>query len=114
MPRLSARFVLVIFMKNRSNMNITQVRYQMVGYDIQGEQIQMGPQDLMLTGSHDDPPAPGEATKHGQFSFCRPAEYVGLGHPSLAITGWLARAGITTTTATCATAITWWKRSIPG
>jgi hypothetical protein len=82
-----------IVLKNHSNLNITQVRLEMVGYDVQGDPIQMSLYDLMLTGSYDYPLAPGATTKHGQFSFYKPTNYAGLAHLSLTITGWSTDTG---------------------
>jgi len=83
----------LIKLKNQSDMNITQVRYEMVGFDIQGNPIQMSTKDDTLLGGYNHPLAPGEYTKHGQFTFYHAADYVGLSHLYIAITGWTTDTG---------------------
>ncbi len=82
-----------IVLKNQSDMNITQVRYEMTGFDIQGNPIQMSTKDNTLMGGYNHPLAPGEYTKHGQFTFYHAADYTGLAHLSFAITGWMTDTG---------------------
>ena len=82
-----------ITIKNLSNLNITQVRFEMAGYDIQGNPIQLSTHDQILTGSYDYPLAPGASTNHGQFTFNKPTKYTGLAHLTLTITGWSTDTG---------------------
>lgn len=82
-----------IVLKNKSNLNITQVRYEMVGFDIQGRPVQMSTKGDTLMGGYNNPLAPGESTKHGQFNFYHAADYTGIAHLSIAITGWMTDTG---------------------
>lgn len=82
-----------IVLKNKSDMNITQVRYEMVGFDIQGNPIQMSTLGDTLMGGYNHPLAPNEYSKHGQFTFYQAADYTGLSHLSIAITGWMTDTG---------------------
>lgn len=82
-----------IVLKNKSNINMTQVRYEMVGFDIQGRPVQMSTKGDTLMGGYNHPLAPGESTKHGQFNFYHAADYTGIAHLSIAITGWMTDTG---------------------
>ncbi len=82
-----------IVLKNKSDMNITQVRYEMVGFDIQGRPVQMSTRGDTLMGGYNHPLAPGESTRHGQFTFYHAADYTGIAHLSIAITGWMTDTG---------------------
>lgn len=84
-----------ITLKNRSNLNITQVRFEMYGYDDSLQPITMSYTDApdVLTGTYDLPLAEGESTSHGRFTFYRPSDYAGLSILQFTITGWTTDTG---------------------
>lgn len=84
-----------ITLKNRSNMNITQVRFQMYGYDDSLQPITMSYTDdpTVLLGSYDVPLAEGDKTTHGRFTFYHPSDYAGLSILQFTITGWTTDTG---------------------
>lgn len=77
-----------IAMKNNSNMNITQVRYLIKGYDKDGNVVPMSRDQDVLRGSYDHALAPGDSTQHGNFNFIHKSDFANLDHFELAITGW--------------------------
>ena len=82
-------------LKNLSDMNISQVRFELLGYDDSLQPIVMSKQgdNYVLLGSYNEPLAQGESTSHGQFTFYRPSDYSGLSVLQLAITGWTTDTG---------------------
>lgn len=84
-----------ITLKNQSDMNITQVRFEMLGYDDSLQPIVMSKQGdtYVLQGSYNESLGQGESTTHGQFTFYRPSSYSGLSVLQLAITGWTTDTG---------------------
>lgn len=81
--------------KNVSDMNITQVRYKMQGYDDALQPVAMSTQGDTdtLEGAYNIALASGELTSHGQFTFYRPTSYDGLAILTLCITGWSTDTG---------------------
>lgn len=79
--------------RNASNMNITQLRYIIKGYDANGELITMSRKQDSLSGTYDIPLEPGESTQHGMFDFVQKIPYEGLHRFELAITGWSSDTG---------------------
>ena len=75
-----------ITLENVSNLNITEVRYQIKGYDSKGNQVAMSRNDATLYGTYDHDLAPGESTTHGEFHFSHPIDY-DIDYYELAITG---------------------------
>lgn len=82
-----------IVLKNNSNLNITQVRYQIKGYDAKNQPIQMSRKQNTLKGTYELALAPGEVTEHGMFNFIQKIKYTGLTVYELAITGWSTDTG---------------------
>lgn len=84
-----------LVLKNKSNMNINQIRFEMLGYDASLQPVVMSTQGdaYVLQGSYNVPLAEGETTRHGQFTFYRPSDYAGLNVLQLAITGWSTDTG---------------------
>ena len=83
-----------LVLKNRSNMNITQVRYQMRGTDSQFKPVQMSTRNNdTLYGTYDEVLLPGEKTHHGHFDFYHPSSYPDLRILQFTITGWTTDTG---------------------
>lgn len=83
-----------ITLVNNSNLNITEVRYSIKGYDAEGNQIPMGRNQDILNGLYSHTLYPGDMTNHGEFYFIKPAKYQQeLDHYELAITGWSTETG---------------------
>lgn len=81
--------------KNKSNMNITQVNIEMMGYDLSLQPVVMSTAGdvYVLDGSYDRPLAEGESTRHGAFTFYNRSNYSGLAILSVCITGWSTDSG---------------------
>lgn len=84
-----------IKLRNQSDMNISQVRFEMLGYDQSLQPIEMTTQGDLYTleGSYNLPLAQGESTTHGQFTFYHPSYYDGLDVLQFCITGWSTDTG---------------------
>ena len=85
-----------ITLKNRSDMDISQVRFEILGYDASLQPIVMSltsDDPYTLQGSYSLTLAPGESTTHGQFTFYKHSDYAGLVVLQLAITGWSTDTG---------------------
>lgn len=82
-----------ITLKNNSNLNITQVRYQINGYDAQGNPIQMSRKQDMLMGTYEEALAPGGYSQHGMFNFIHKINYPALYSYEMCITGWTTDTG---------------------
>ena len=82
-------------LQNRSDMNISQVRYEMRGYDSALNPVVMSVQGdaYLLQGSYNQALAPGEKTSHGRFDFYSPSEYKDLAVLQFTITGWSTDTG---------------------
>ncbi len=80
---------------NKSDMNISQVRYEMRGYDAALQPVVMSLQGdpYVLMGSYNPSLAPGEKTTHGRFTFYSPSEYRDLAVLQFTITGWSTDSG---------------------
>lgn len=77
-------------LKNVSDETITEVRYEMLGFDAQEAPINMttkGDSLLTLKGTYDYPLAPDEETEHGEFNFKNPSKYEGLAVLHFKVTG---------------------------
>ncbi|NLI21526.1 MAG: Ig domain-containing protein [Clostridiales bacterium] len=81
--------------RNQSDMNISQVRFMMLGYDQSLQPVVMSTigDVYTLEGSYNVGLAPGENTQHGQFTFYRPSSYAGLAVLQVCITGWTTDTG---------------------
>ncbi len=82
-----------ITLKNVSNMNITQVRYQIMGYDKDGNQVQMSRRQNNMVGTYDEGLGPGDYSQHGLFTFLNKINYPPLDTFQLAITGFTTDTG---------------------
>ena len=84
-----------LVLKNRSDMNISQIRFQMLGYDQSLQPIIMSQKGdgYVLEGSYNVPLAEGETTRHGSFTFYKPSNYAGLSVLQFTITGWSTDSG---------------------
>ena len=82
-----------ITLKNGSNLNISEVRYQIRGYDAQGNPIQMSRDGNILYGSYEHTLAPGDESVHGEFHFDHHSNYAGLAYFEMAISGWTTDTG---------------------
>ncbi len=82
-------------LKNRSDMNISQVRFEMLGYDnaLQPVVMSLTNDQNKLQGTYDMQLAEGESTTHGQFTFYRPSDYAGLAILQFTVTGWSTDTG---------------------
>jgi len=82
-------------LRNQSNMNLSQVRYLILGYDQSLQPIPMSTigDVYTLEGSYNVGLAAGERTSHGQFTFYRPSNYDGLDVLQFCITGWSTDTG---------------------
>jgi uncharacterized protein YjdB len=82
-------------LKNRSNMNITQVRFEMKGYDASKNPIKMSTENdlYVLEGAYEYPLAEGETTQHGTFTFYNKSTYPNLAILQFAVTGWSTDTG---------------------
>jgi uncharacterized protein YjdB len=80
---------------NNSNMNITQIRFEMKGYDSTKLPIAMSTTgDLtILEGAYESPLAEGESTQHGTFTFYNKSDYPNLAILQFAVTGWSTDTG---------------------
>ena len=79
-----------LVLSNVSNLDITQVRFIMRGFDYEGNPIDMtthGNDRTLLRGAYDIPLAPGDMTSHGQFTFYHHSDYEGLSLLEFAISG---------------------------
>lgn len=81
--------------KNKSNMNITQVNIELMGYDLSLRPVAMSTQGdvYVLEGSYNNPLAEGESTRHGAFTFYNKSNYSGLSILTVCITGWSTDSG---------------------
>ncbi len=83
-------------LKNKSDMNISQIRFELLGYDDSLQPIIMSltvDDPYTLQGSYNMPLAPGEKTEHGQFTLYKHSDYAGLAVLQFAITGWSTDTG---------------------
>lgn len=83
-------------LKNKSDMTISQVRFEILGYDDALQPIVMSltvDDPYTLQGSYNMPLGPGEKTEHGQFTFYKHSNYDGLAVLQFAITGWSTDTG---------------------
>ncbi len=83
-------------LRNRSDMNITEVRYVMRGFDAQFNPIDMstaGKNPLYLYGTYEHTLSPGDTTSHGSFTFYHHSDYADLAVLQIAITGWSTSTG---------------------
>ncbi|MCE5342203.1 MAG: Ig-like domain-containing protein [Eubacteriales bacterium] len=82
-------------LKNHSDMNISQVRFEMLGYDnaLQPVVMSLTNDQNKLQGTYDMPLAEGESTTHGQFTFYRPSDDAGLAILQFTVTGWSTDTG---------------------
>jgi uncharacterized protein YjdB len=83
-------------LRNQSDMDISQVRIELLGYDDALQPIVMSltvDDPYTLTGSYNMPLAPGEKTTHGQFTFYKHSDYVNLAVLQVTITGWSTDTG---------------------
>ena len=82
-------------LRNQSDMNLSQVRYLMLGYDQSLQPIAMSTVGDVYTleGSYNVGLPAGERTSHGQFTFYRPSNYDGLAVLQFCITGWSTDTG---------------------
>ena len=76
-----------IVLKNRSNMLITSVTYQIQATDNEGNFIQLSTKGTTLTGTYGQI-EPGAKTRHGHFHFIHYRRPSNLSTVSIAITGW--------------------------
>lgn len=77
-------------LSNVSNLNITQVRFMMRGFDTDGDPIVMctqGNDATILRGAYDITLYPGGSTEHGKFTFYHHSDYAGMALLQFAITG---------------------------
>ncbi len=81
--------------KNQSDMNITQVRFLMQGYDLSLQPIVMSTigDAYVLEGSYNMALAPGESSRHGRFTFYNASDFDGLAELCFCITGWSTDTG---------------------
>ena len=81
--------------RNQSDMDISQVTYEILGYDLSLQPIFMSTTGdrYTLYGAYNVPLAGGESTRHGQFTFYSPSDYDGLAELQVAITGWSTSSG---------------------
>lgn len=85
-----------LLLENVSNMEITQIRYQMRGYDQYGKPVAMstrGEDTEILYGTYDEALGEGERTTHGYFTFDHPTDYAGVERLDFAITGFSTDTG---------------------
>ena len=75
-----------ITLRNVSNLNITEIRYEIKGFDSKGNQVPMSRNNDILYGTYDHDLEPGQDTIHGQFYFNHPIDY-DINYYELAITG---------------------------
>jgi uncharacterized protein YjdB len=82
-------------LRNASNMNITEIRYRMVGYDSLYNKVKMSTSDdlYVLQGVYDTALAEGEVTGHGQFTFYNHSDYSNLAILKFCVTGWSTDTG---------------------
>lgn len=78
---------------NNSNLNMVEVRYMMIGYDADGNQIPMGRYSDALCGIYPEPLPPGSYTEYGLFYFLDQVNYPPIDRFSLVITGWTTDTG---------------------
>ncbi|HNW85661.1 MAG TPA: Ig-like domain-containing protein [Candidatus Limiplasma sp.] len=84
-----------ITLRNLSNMDISQVRFEILGYDASLQPIAMSTQGDtdVLEGSYNVGLSEGESTSHGQFTFYHPSSYANLNVLQFCITGWSTDSG---------------------
>ncbi len=82
-------------LKNVSDMNISEVRFEMKGYDSAKQPIPMSTvgDNTVLEGAYESSLAPGESTLHGTFNFYNRSNYPNLAILQFAITGWSTDTG---------------------
>ena len=82
-------------LRNPSNMNITQVRFEIQGYDQSLQPIVMSTVGDIYTleGAYNVPLAEGESTRHGQFTYYHASNFAGLDSLRFTITGWSTDSG---------------------
>lgn len=82
-------------LRNPSNMNISQVRFEIQGYDQSLQPIVMSTVGDVYTleGAYNVPLAEGESTRHGQFTYYHPSNFAGLNSLRFTITGWSTDSG---------------------
>lgn len=79
--------------KNNSDMNITHVDFRLTGTDEYGNPIVMNGRDSAVAyGKYEHPLAPGEKTRHGEFTFHNSTNW-NMQSLSVAITGWSTDTG---------------------
>lgn len=80
---------------NVSNMNITQIRYRMVGYDQSLQPIKMSTTSTpyVLEGTYDHDLGLSESTRHGSFTFVKKSNFTNLAVLQFCITGWSTDTG---------------------
>ena len=76
-----------IVLKNRSNMLITSITYQITAKDGKFQPIQLSTKGDTLTGTYGEL-APGAQTRHGHFYFIHYRRPENMSSVSLCITGW--------------------------
>ena len=82
-------------LRNASDMNISQIRYRLMGYDATFQPVKMSTKGnlYILDGTYDFPLAQGEITEHGQFNFYNHSNYANLAILQMCITGWSSDTG---------------------
>ncbi len=83
-------------LKNLSDMDISQIRFEMLGYDDSLQPIVMSyntEDPYTLTGSYNISLSPGEKTSHGNFTFYKKSDFAGLAVLQFTITGWTTDSG---------------------
>ena len=80
---------------NKSDMNISQVRFELLGYDLSLQPIAMSTQGdvTVLEGAYNSGLASGESTIHGQFTFYNKSNFANLAVLQACITGWSTDSG---------------------
>ncbi len=84
-----------LVLQNRSDMDISQVRFEMRGYDAALKPVVMSLQGdaYLLQGTYNQSLSPGAKTEHGRFDFYSPSEYKDLAVLQFTITGWSTDTG---------------------
>ncbi|MDD3412259.1 MAG: Ig-like domain-containing protein, partial [Eubacteriales bacterium] len=85
-----------LVLKNKSNMDISEVRFVMRGYDLSLRPISMstrGSDRARLYGTYDHTLTPGASTHHGNFTFENHSDYANMAVLEFAITGWSTSTG---------------------
>ena len=84
-----------LLLRNRSNMSISQVRFEILGYDLSLQPIVMSTvgDSFTLEGAYNETLGEGESTKHGRFTFYNASDFDGLSELQFCITGWSTNTG---------------------